>query len=118
IAAVSAAGPALRHELLAPEGHAAIPAVAGFDVNVDFVDEHAGLLDRKDADAAPARAVILELHPAVDLRKQRVVLAEADIETRLELATALTDENRPTGHDVAIVPLDAQPLRVRVAPVA
>ena len=41
VAAVAAARAAARHELLAAERQAAAAAVAGFDVDVDFVDEHA-----------------------------------------------------------------------------
>ena len=40
VAAVAAARAAARDELLAAERQAAAPAVAGFDVDVDFVDEH------------------------------------------------------------------------------
>ena len=40
VAAVAAGGPAARHELLAPEGHAAVAAVAGFHPNFGFVNEH------------------------------------------------------------------------------
>ena len=36
----------------------------------------------------------------------------------LEPAAALADENRPAGHDVAVMALDAEPLRVAVAAVA
>jgi len=39
VTAVAAAGAAARHELLAAERETAAPAVARFDVNVDFVDE-------------------------------------------------------------------------------
>src|SRR5215204_1731140 len=67
------------------------------------------LLDRVDADDAAAGAVVLELHPSSDLRKQRVVLAEADVQARPETAAALPHEDRPAGHDVAVEPLDAQP---------
>ncbi len=48
-----------------------------------------------DADVASARAVILELDHALNLGEQRVVLAEADVQARAELAAALADENRP-----------------------
>ncbi len=41
-AAVAARGPAAGHELFAAEGHAAVAAVAGFDANFGFVDEHGG----------------------------------------------------------------------------
>ena len=39
-AAVAARGPAAGNELLAPEGHAAVAAVAGLDANFCFIDEH------------------------------------------------------------------------------
>ena len=73
--------------------------------------------DGNDADAATVRAVVLELHRAGDLGEQRVVLPEADVEARAEAATALADENRSAGDEIAIVALDAQALRVAVAPV-
>ena len=40
--AIAARRAAAGHELLAPEGHAAIAAVAGFDANFCFVNEHEG----------------------------------------------------------------------------
>ena len=40
VAAVAAVGAAARDELLAAEAEAAVAAVAGGDVDVDFVDEH------------------------------------------------------------------------------
>jgi hypothetical protein len=40
VAAVTAGRAAARDELFAAEGHAAITAVAGFDSDVGFVDEH------------------------------------------------------------------------------
>ena len=43
VAAVAAVGPAARDELLAAEAQAAVAAVAGGDVDVDFVDEHASV---------------------------------------------------------------------------
>ena len=55
---------------------------------------------------------------AVDLREQRVVLAEADVEAGPEPAAALTHEDRSAGDDVAVEPLDAEALRIAVAPVA
>jgi hypothetical protein len=85
-------------------------------VDVDFVDEH--LLDRVDRDESAALTVIFELHLAGDLRKQRVVLAEADVQPGLVLAAALPDENRSARPEVALQPLHAQPLRVAVAAVA
>ena len=71
-----------------------------------------------DRDDAAAGAVILELHAAVDLREQRVVLAEPDVESRPEAPSALAHQDGTAGDDVAVEPLDAQTLRVAVAPVA
>src|SRR5688500_11276457 len=127
VAAVTAARAAARDAHFAAERHAAVAAAAGCDVDVDFVDEHErggcspaelALFDRDDADAAAVRAVARELHGAGDLGEQRVVLAAADVVARAELAAALTDENRPAGHQVAVVPLHAEALRIAVAPVA
>src|SRR5206468_6666728 len=44
VAAVAAARAAAGHELLATEGETAASAMAGRDVNVDFVDEHQWLV--------------------------------------------------------------------------
>ena len=44
VAAVAAARAAARHELLAAERQTSASAVAGRDVNVDFVNEHRGNL--------------------------------------------------------------------------
>ena len=43
VTAVTAGGSAAGNELLAPEGHAAVAAVAGFDANSSFIDEHFSL---------------------------------------------------------------------------
>ena len=76
------------------------------------------LLDGDDADDAPARAVVFELHAAGDLREDRVVLAAAGVQAGPEPASALADDDRAAGDEVAVVRLDAQALRVRVAAVA
>ena len=39
-AAVAARGATARHELLAPEGHAAVAAVPGLHANFGFIDKH------------------------------------------------------------------------------
>ena len=54
-AAVAAARAAARDELLAAERHGAAAAVAGRDVDVDFVDEH-------DKDARRARSCVRLRH--------------------------------------------------------
>jgi len=118
---VAAARAAARHELLAAERHGATATVTGRDVNVDFVYEHAKeilSLERQHADHAPLGAMILELDLAVDLRKKRVVFAETDIQAGSESTPALAHQYRSAGDDVAVVSLDAQPLRIAVAAVA
>jgi hypothetical protein len=106
----------------------------GCDVNIDFVYKHASGVamprgagaprfrrslpfERNHADDAPARAVILELDRPVDLREERIVFAETDVEPRAEPPPALPHEDRSTGDDVAVVAFDAEALRVAVAPV-
>src|SRR4029453_2856687 len=76
------------------------------------------LFNRVHADNASTRTVIFELHASADLGKQRVVFAEADVQPGLEAAAALPDEDRTTGHDVAVETLHAEPLGIAVAPVA
>src|SRR5262245_20240085 len=39
-ASTSAIGTAARHKLLAPEGNASMPAIAGFDHDLGFIDKH------------------------------------------------------------------------------
>jgi hypothetical protein len=96
-------------------------------MDIDLVDKHVRvrrsgvellrLRDGTNADDASARAVILECHASSDFRKQRVVLPETHVESGPEPPTALPNENRSTGHDVAIEPLDAETLRIAVATV-
>jgi len=135
LASVAAVRSAAGDELLAPEAHGAGAAVPGLYEDVDFVDEHEGggkvkgervtfpLLSRvyhhrQDADSASPGAVVFKTHAARDLREESVVLAEADVDARRETATALAHQNRSTGHDVAVVALHAEALRIAVAAVA
>jgi hypothetical protein len=62
--------------------------------------------------------VIFKPYTSGDLREEGVVFAEAYINARREPAAALPHENRSTGHDVAVVPLHAEALRIAVASVA
>ncbi len=57
------------------------------------------LNDRNDRDLAAVLAVILEADLAVDLREQRVVLAETDVQAGLEAAALLPHEDRPAGDE-------------------
>src|SRR4029079_5874874 len=76
------------------------------------------LLDGNDADFASVLAVVFEADLAVHLRKERVVLAEPDVEPGLEASALLAHENRSASDDVAVVTLHAEALRIAVAPVA
>src|SRR5438552_4591584 len=60
----------------------------------------------------------LELHVAVDVREEGVVVAAADVEARLEPRPALPDENAAAGHELAAEALDPEHLGIRIATVA
>ena len=105
--------PAARHELLAAKAQAAIATGSGDDVDVDFVDEHrarALLLDRDDRDFAAVLTVILEAYLAGDLREEGVILPESDIQAGFETTALLPHENGSACHEIAVMPLHAQPL--------
>jgi hypothetical protein len=80
--------------------------------------QRSGGLDGQDADDASAGAVVLEPDPAGDLGKNRVVLATARIDARLEPATALTHDDRASRNQIAVVSFDTEPLGIRIAAVA
>src|SRR4030095_16965424 len=75
-------------------------------------------INRYHADASAVRSVILVPDPAGNFRKQRVVLAEPDVQAGAEPPTALSDEDRSARHEVAVVALDSEPLSVAVAAVS
>jgi hypothetical protein len=75
------------------------------------------LLDWKYGNPAAVLPVIFEAHATADLGEQRMVLAEPDVQARLEAAPLLTHEDRSAWYDIAVVALDAEPLRVAVAAV-
>ena len=58
-----------------------------------------------------------ELHDAVRLREQRVVAADADVESRVPLRAALAHDDRARGNGLAAVALHAETLRVGVTTV-
>jgi hypothetical protein len=76
------------------------------------------LLGWQDADESTARPVVFELHTARDLGEERIVFAETDVGARLEATPALTHENRSARNEIAVVPLDAEALRVAIAAVS
>src|SRR5580700_2005975 len=70
------------------------------------------LLERLDADDPAARAVVFELHASGCFREDRVVLAEPRVQAGLKTASALADDDGAAGHNVPVVRLHAEPLRV------
>src|SRR5687768_680936 len=143
VAAVAAGRTAPRHELLAAEGHAPVPSTPPADVDDGFVDEDHGILrvreepgvpgsnllrklrrgglfglSWQDVHELPAAPPVLELHDAVHLGEEGVILAAADVLAGEEDGTALAHDDRAARDALAAEGLDAQVLRVRVAAVA
>ena len=129
LAAHAAVGAAPRDVGLAAEAHAAASAVAPLDEDLDPIDEHgappraaggraAQLGGGQDAHAQAARAVVFEADDAVRQREERVVLGQAHVLARLPLRAVLAEDDRAAADLLAAEALDAQPLRVAVAPVA
>src|SRR5215471_12303694 len=77
-----------------------------------------GLLYWLDGNESSGSAFILELHDTGNLCEQRIVFADADIQTGLELRPSLANEDRTTRHELARKPLDSEPLGVTIAAVA
>src|SRR5207245_771806 len=124
---VAAVGASIGDELLAAEADAAGTSVAALDEDIDLVDEHAvhqctagaggprRRSHRGGADAHEARITTpLELHEAVQLREQRVVRADPDVQSGLEPCPALADEDGAARHELAGEPLHAEHLGIRV----
>src|SRR5690606_5001528 len=63
-----------------------------------------------DADLLAVLAAPLKDHVAVDLGKQRIVLAQADVDTGVDARPPLAHEDAPGRHILAAKPLDAQSL--------
>src|SRR3954463_3343304 len=75
------------------------------------------LFNREDTDDPAACAVVLESYPAGGGGEDRVVLAEPCVEAGPEAAPALPHDDGAAGDDVAVVRLDAEPLRIGIAAV-
>ena len=107
-----------------PKTETAAPAVAGSYMDVHLIDEHpdqytgSGLPDRNDGDAAAMVAMILEPDFAIEFGKQRVVLAESNVQAWLEAASLLAHQDRAARDEIAVVALDAQALCVAVPAVS
>jgi hypothetical protein len=67
-------------------------------------------LDWKNADHSTVGAVVFEAHSTGNFRKDGVILAEAGVPSRTEPTPTLPDDDGPSGDDVAVVCLDAEPL--------
>src|SRR4051812_22242219 len=76
------------------------------------------LFYREDADFPAARTMIFEPHASVDLGEDRVVLAQAGVQAGQETPPALADDDRSARDNVAVMALDAKPLRIAIASVA
>src|SRR3954462_6896053 len=66
----------------------------------------------------PHGALIYKLQLAADLRKQRVVLAPADVQARLHPSAALPHDDRATGHNLSSKSFKPEPLRIGIAAVS
>lgn len=75
------------------------------------------LFNRNDADAPAVRSMIRKLDPASHLGEQGIVLTATHIRAGAKSLAALSDEDRAARHQVAIESLDAEALRIAVAPV-
>jgi hypothetical protein len=118
---VAAARPALRDVLLAPEGHAPTPSVAGLNAHFYRVAEHritaaetAGCgkcrLARLYGDELAAATLVFEGNHAINLREQRVVAANSDVDAGLEAGATLPNEDRAARDKLTTETLDAQAL--------
>lgn len=69
---------------------------------------------RERAYADPVLDTLVELNGTVDQCEQRVVLATANVLTRVDVSTVLTDENRARGYRLAGIALRAKALTAGV----
>ena len=69
---------------------------------------------RERAYADPVLGTLVELNGTVDQREQRVVLATANVLTRVDVRAVLTDENRARGYRLAGEALRAKALTAGV----
>ena len=100
-------------ETMIPTGGRA-GAAAAAEVVLRSADRDLGRDDVDDA-ATPAAA---ELDRAGDEGEQGVVTAATDVQAGVEVGAALADDDLAGVDDLAAEALDAEPLRVGVAPVA
>src|SRR5690348_4658463 len=77
-----------------------------------------GDLLRLDVHVTAARAFIHKLDHAAHLGEERVVLAAANVRSRLDARPALANDDCPAGHKLSAKRLHSQALRIRVASVS
>src|SRR3954452_8875792 len=77
-----------------------------------------GLLGGGDADEASALTFVVKVHDAVDLGEERVVAADADVHAGIKPRSALADQNRTAGDELAGETLNADYFWLPVAAVA
>jgi hypothetical protein len=142
LAAIAAAGTALRDEFLPSKGNAAVPAVSGANSDSGFIDKHerrnangiesaqwggfdariqnlqAGSFDRLDADEAAGVAFVFECDDAGDFCKEGIVASDAHIHAWFEFCSALTNENGSTGDQLTTEAFHTQPLGMTVAAIS
>jgi len=61
---------------------------------------------------SPLVAAIPELHRSADLGEERIVFADADIDSRLDRCSTLPNDDRAAGHNLAAKGLHTQPLGI------
>src|SRR5262245_42609971 len=74
---------------------------------------------RSGVDADPlACAPTFKLHHSLNKSEESVILAQADVETRKELRSPLTDDDRPSLDCFPAVSLDSEILGIAIPPVS
>src|ERR1051325_205306 len=74
--------------------------------------------NRIDTHLKPLLALVLELHLAVDRGEQGVIRRTTHVASRMKFRPALAHDDAARGHEFPAVPLHAEVLGIRVAPVA
>jgi hypothetical protein len=85
---------------------------------VAFVTFCGYLFDRLNRDKPAGTAFVFKLNDARYLREERIVLANADVNTRLEFRSTLANKDGATRHHLSCETLYAKPLRVTIAAIA
>src|SRR5271165_2269942 len=68
--------------------------------------------DGLNGDKAPGASAVDELDAAIDLRKERVIAAAADVQTRFERCSTLPHDDRAASDQLAAESLHAKPLSI------